>query len=76
MTEGDDLVGLAANNNLEKNGPWAALAWLGPAFPSVIVRPIQHSIDPPSSNRVYVGTDAMGAMYSLADVNHSKKKEQ
>jgi hypothetical protein len=35
MTEGDDLGGLSVDNDVEKNGLWA-LAWLGPAFPSMI----------------------------------------
>jgi hypothetical protein len=35
MIEGDDSGGLYADNYVEKNGLWA-LAWLGPAFPSII----------------------------------------
>jgi hypothetical protein len=73
MTEGDDSGGLSADNDVEKNGLWA-LAWLGPAFPSMITRPKQRAVCPPGSSRVYVGTEAMGTMYSLADVYHSKKE--
>jgi hypothetical protein len=36
MTEGDDLGGFSVDNDVEQNGLWGALAWLGPAFPSMI----------------------------------------
>jgi hypothetical protein len=39
--------------------------------------PMQHArIRPPGSSRVYVGTEAKGTMYSLANVNHSLKKKE
>ena len=64
IAEGDYLGGLSADNDVEKNGKWA-LAWQGPAFPSMLGRPIQRAMRPPGSSRVYVGTEAMGTMYSF-----------
>jgi hypothetical protein len=57
-TEGDDSGGLSADNDMEKNGRWA-LAWQGPAFPSMFGRLMQRAMRPPGSSRVYVDTDAM-----------------
>jgi hypothetical protein len=45
MTEGDDSGGLSADNDVEENCLWA-LAWLGPAFPSMIARPMQRAVHP------------------------------
>jgi hypothetical protein len=74
-TEGDDLGSLSADNDMEKNGQWA-LAWQGPAFPSMLGRPMQRVMRPLGSSRVYVGTEAMGTTYSLlANVNCSKKRK-
>jgi hypothetical protein len=74
MTEGDDLGCLSTDNDLERNGLWA-LPWMGPAFPSMILQPMQRAeVHPLDSSRVYVSTDTMGAMYILADANHIKKE--
>ncbi len=58
---------------MEKNA-LGALAWLGPAFSSMIARPMQRAVRSPGGNILYVGTEAMGTMYRLADVNRSKKE--
>jgi hypothetical protein len=77
MTEVDDSGGLSADTDVEKNDRWA-IAWSGPsAFPSVDARPMQRAIRSlgSSTRRLFVGTEAMGTMYSLANVNRSKKRQ-
>jgi hypothetical protein len=54
MTEGDDLGGLSADNDVEKNGLWA-LAWLGPVFPSMIIQPMQRGVHPPGKYQSVYG---------------------